>query len=78
VIQGTVIRDGHPVGSAYVRLLDGRGEFTAEVTTGADGAFRFFAGDGTWTLRVLAPRSPAVDAKVTAAVGSIIEVKVAI
>ncbi len=31
VIQGIVSRDGQPVGGAYVRLLDGSGEFTAEV-----------------------------------------------
>ena len=43
VIQGTVSRDGQPVGGAYVRLLDGSGEFTAEVPTSATGQFRFFA-----------------------------------
>jgi thiosulfate/3-mercaptopyruvate sulfurtransferase len=40
VIQGTVTRDGEPVGGAYVRLLDASGEFTAEVPTSATGAFR--------------------------------------
>ena len=37
VIQGVVSRDGQPVGGAYVRLLDGTGEFTAEVPTSAAG-----------------------------------------
>ena len=31
IVQGQVIRDGEPVGNAYVRLLDRTGEFTAEV-----------------------------------------------
>ncbi|MGI8529269.1 MAG: DUF1416 domain-containing protein [Geodermatophilaceae bacterium] len=53
VIQGQVVRDGSPVGSAYVRLLDAGGEFTAEVQSSADGYFRFFAAPGRWTLRVL-------------------------
>lgn len=53
VIQGRVVRDGAPVAAAYVRLLDGGGEFTAEVQTSAEGAFRFFAAPGNWTLRVL-------------------------
>ena len=46
VIQGQVVRDGEPVGNAYVRLLDRTGEFTAEVPTSATGHFRFFAGEG--------------------------------
>ena len=56
VVQGQVVRDGEPVSNAYVRLLDRTGEFTAEVPTSATGHFRFFAGDGDWTLRTLAPR----------------------
>ena len=35
VIQGQVLRGGVPVESAYVRLLDRSGEFTAEVPTSA-------------------------------------------
>jgi hypothetical protein len=54
VIQGVVTSgDGAPVGSAYVRLLDGGGEFTAEVVSSATGQFRFFAAPGTWTVRAL-------------------------
>jgi hypothetical protein len=53
VIQGVVTASGAPVGSAYVRLLDASGEFTAEVVTSPEGQFRFFAAPGTWTLRAL-------------------------
>ena len=76
VIQGQVVRDGEPVSSAYVRLLDRTGEFTAEVPTSATGHFRFFAGDGEWTLRTLAPKSDPVDRTVVAQVGSVAEVQV--
>jgi len=75
VIQGVVSRGGEPVGGAYVRLLDGGGEFTAEVPTSATGHFRFFAAPGQWTLRTLAPGS-AVDRQVVAVVGSVAEVAV--
>jgi hypothetical protein len=54
VIYGTVsAADGSPVPAAYVRLLDGTGEFTAEVVTSATGDYRFFAAPGNWTLSVL-------------------------
>lgn len=54
VIAGTVVADGgSPVSGAYVRLLDATGEFTAEVVTSTEGAFRFFAAPGTWTVRAL-------------------------
>ena len=83
VIQGQVLRalaDGQsePVSNAYVRLLDRRGEFTAEVPTSATGHFRFFAGDGEWTLRTLTPKSEPVDTRVSAAVGSVAEVNVSV
>jgi len=83
VIQGQVLRavaggQGEPVSNAYVRLLDRTGEFTAEVPTSATGHFRFFAGDGEWTLRTLAPRSEPVDTRVHAAVGSVAEVNVSV
>ena len=73
VIQGVVQRSGHPV-RCYVRLLGGSGEFTAELPTGDDGRFRFFAAPGEWTLRTLAPKSDAYDTTVTAAQGQIAEV----
>jgi hypothetical protein len=53
VIYGVVSKDETPVPGAYVRLLDGTGEFTAEVVTSATGDFRFFAAPGAWTLSVL-------------------------
>ena len=78
VVQGQVTREGEPVGNAYVRLLDRTGEFTAEVPTNDRGQFRFFAGDGEWTLRTLAPKSEPVDQRVLAARGSVAEVAIAI
>ena len=78
IIQGQVVRDGDPVGGAYVRLLDRTGEFTAEVPTSATGHFRFFAGDGQWTLRTLAPKAEPVDRAVHAAVGSVAEVEISL
>lgn len=65
VLVGKVLSDGHPVGGAFVRLLDGTGEFTAEVVSSASGDFRFFAAPGPWTLRVLS-RSGNGDARVDA------------
>ncbi|GAB3921309.1 hypothetical protein GCM10011575_16200 [Microlunatus endophyticus] len=76
VIQGRVLRGGNPVAGAYVRLLDGGGEFTAEVQTSATGHFRFFAADGRWTLRTLAPGGVSVDRAVVAKVGVVAEVDV--
>jgi hypothetical protein len=75
VIQGRVLRGGDPVAGAYVRLLDSGGEFTAEVPTSATGHFRFFAGDGRWTLRTLAPGASA-DRSIVAARGRVAEVDV--
>jgi hypothetical protein len=77
VIQGTVSRSDSPLGGAYVRLLDGTGEFTAEVVTSATGAFRFFAAPGAWTLRTLAPGT-SVDTPVTAVLGEVVEVNVTV
>jgi hypothetical protein len=78
VVQGVVLRDGEPVSNAYVRLLDGNGEFTAEVPTSATGQFRFFAAPGSWTLRTLAPEADAVDRSVVAAKGEVADVQVSI
>lgn len=75
VIQGSVTRAGQPVGGAYVRLLDGSGEFTAEVPTSATGQFRFFAAPGSWTLRTLAPGAT-LDRQVVATQGQVAEVDV--
>ncbi len=56
LIQGVVTAAGDPVESAYVRLLDASGEFTAEVVSSAGGEFRFFAAPGSWTVRALSAR----------------------
>jgi uncharacterized GH25 family protein len=78
IIQGQVLRAGEPVGNAYVRLLDSTGEFTAEVPTDDAGQFRFFAGDGRWTLRALAPKAETTDRQVVAQVGSVAEVDISV
>jgi hypothetical protein len=78
VIQGTVLRGGTPVSGAYARLLDSTGEFTGEVVTGDEGIFRFFAGPGDWTIRVLAPGGVSIDSTIQAAVGEIAALEVAI
>jgi len=75
VIQGRVLRGNAPVAGAYVRLLDSGGEFTAEVPTSATGHFRFFAGDGSWTLRTLAPGAQ-LDRSVVASRGTVSEIDV--
>jgi hypothetical protein len=74
VIYGKVTRDGAEVPSAYVRLLDGTGEFTAEVVTSATGDFRFFAAPGNWTLSVLAPGDASARKDVVAERPGLIEV----
>ena len=78
VIQGVVTRSGEPVSTAYVRLLDRTGEFTAEVPVSATGQFRFFAGPGEWTVRTLAPGSDPVDRKVQAQIGEVTELEIAV
>ncbi|MEV8117264.1 DUF1416 domain-containing protein [Streptomyces xiamenensis] len=76
-IQGVLTRDGVPV-SGYVRLLDGTGEFTAEVPTSATGQFRFFAAEGTWTVRALVPGASADRTVVLAERGALAEVAIAL
>ena len=77
VIQGVVTHDGSPVQGAYVRLLDRGGEFTAEVPTSATGQFRFYAAEGTWTVRALVPGGTA-DRTVVAEQGGLAEVAIAV
>lgn len=78
VVQGTVTKAGAPVAVGYARLLNGDGEFVAEVPLGADGGFRFFAAPGTWTLRVLAPEGIRAERSVSAAIGQISSLEVAV
>ena len=75
VIHGVVQKGGSPLGGAYVRLLDGTGEFTAEVQASATGYFRFYAAEGEWTLRTLAP-GQTVDTAVNAETGKAVEAQV--
>jgi hypothetical protein len=77
VIQGSVVKESEPVGGAYVRLLDGTGEFTAEVVTSATGQFRFFAAPGEWTVLALAPGARG-ETTVSASRGEINEVRLAV
>ena len=55
------------MGGAYVRLLDGSNEFTAEVVTSATGQFRFFAAPGSWTAARPGARRPRRDGRERAA-----------
>jgi hypothetical protein len=77
VIQGTVTAAGEPVGGAFVRLLDGSGEFTAEVVTAPNGEFRFFARPGDWTLRALSWQGNG-EASVSATQGEVTQTSVAL
>jgi hypothetical protein len=76
-IQGQVTKNGEPV-TGYVRLLDGSGEFTAEVPTSATGQFRFYAAPGSWTLRALVPGAKADRAVVVAEAGGVTDVAIAV
>ncbi len=77
VIQGQVLKDGQPVGGAYVRLHDGSNEFTAEVVTSATGQFRFFAAPGSWTVLALAPGARGEQA-ISAEQGEVTEVELSL
>lgn len=77
VLTGTVRAGGEPAAGAFVRLLDGTGEFTAEVVSSATGQFRFFAGPGDWTVRAL-HRSGNGEAAVAAGGPGLFEVEVAV
>ena len=78
VVQGTVTQGGSPVSTGYARLLNSGGEFVAEVPLSSDGGFQFFAAPGDWTLRVLAPGGIRAEQGVTAAIGEISRVDVAV
>ena len=78
IVQGTVTKGGAPVQTGYARLLNSGGDFVAEVPLGDDGGFRFYAAPGDWTVRVLAPGGVRADRTVTAAIGEIREVEVAV
>lgn len=64
VICGTVRQDGVVPRAAYVRLLDGSGDFVAEVKADRGGEFRFFAAPGSWRVRALGPGTAAEESVV--------------
>ncbi|GII79677.1 hypothetical protein Sru01_46590 [Sphaerisporangium rufum] len=74
VIQGVVTGTDR----AYARLLDRTGEFTGEVVVSEEGVFRFFAGPGSWTVRIIAGGGLTKDVPVEARVGEVAELKVAV
>jgi len=78
IIEGQVLRGGAPVSTGYARLLGSGDEFVAEVPLGEDGGFRFFAAPGSWTLRVLAPGNVRAERVVSADIGKITELEVAV
>jgi Protein of unknown function (DUF1416) len=78
VIQGHMTINGSPAPVGYARLLNSGGDFVAEVPLGADGGFRFFAANGTWILRVLAPGGVRAERTVAASTGQVTDVEVAV
>jgi len=78
VVAGLVTKDGTPVSTGYVRLLNSDGEFVAEVPLGEDGGFTFYAAPGDWTVRVLAPGGLSAEQLVSAETGKIAELELAV
>jgi uncharacterized protein DUF1416 len=78
VVQGRVTQNGSGLTVGYARLLNEGGEFVAEVPLGEDGGFRFFAAPGSWTVRVLAPGNVRAERAVSAAVGKVTQLEVAV
>jgi Protein of unknown function (DUF1416) len=78
VVQGRVTRSGAAVPVGYARLLNPSGDFVAEVPLGEDGGFRFFAAPGSWTVRVLAPGNVRAERTVSADIGQVTELEVAV
>jgi hypothetical protein len=78
IVQGHVTSGGSPVHAGYARLLNSDGEFVAEVPLGDDGGFTFYAAPGNWTLRVLAPGGIRADQVVSAEIGKITELELAV
>ncbi len=78
IVQGRVTQNGAAVPTGYARLLNDGGDFVAEVPLGDDGGFRFFAAPGSWTLRVLAPGGVRAERAVSADLGKVTELEVAV
>jgi hypothetical protein len=77
VLSGRVLSGEAPVGGAFVRLLDGNGDFTGEVVSSPNGEFRFYAAPGTWTVRAL-HRTGNGEASIQADVPGVHEVAIAV
>jgi hypothetical protein len=78
IVQGRVTRRWSPCPTGYARLLNSGGDFVAEVPLGEDGGFRFFAAPGSWTLRILAPGGVRAERAVSADIGMVTELEVAV
>ena len=78
VVEGRVLRGATPVTTGYARLRGTGDEFVAEVPLGEDGGFRFFAAPGDWTLVVLAPGGVREERVVSANIGQITKVEIAV
>jgi hypothetical protein len=78
VVEGRVLRGATPVTTGYARLRGTGDEFVAEVRLGDDGGFRFFAAPGDWTLVVLAPGGVREERVVSANIGQITKVEIAV
>lgn len=68
-LEGTVTRAGAPLGGAYVQLRDPNGDFTGELRTMEDGAFRFYMEPGRWTVVVMAGGDGRLEREVVLASG---------
>jgi hypothetical protein len=68
-LEGTVTRAGAPVGGAYVQLRDRNGDFTGELRTAEDGAYRFYIVAGRWTVVVMAGGGARLEREVDLASG---------
>ena len=66
VIQGQVLRGGGGAGAPTPTCACSTAPVSSppRCPTSATGHFRFFAGDGEWTLRTLAPKAEPVDTRV--------------
>ena len=74
-IVGRVYREEGPIEGAYVRMTGSEDEFVAEIRTGADGAFRFWAVPGEWRVSCLAPGAGRLEQAVSLAKGASAEVR---
>jgi hypothetical protein len=73
-IIGKVLREGAGVEGAYIRLLDGKGDFVGEIRSDGAGEFTFFANGGPWRLVVLAPGADRLEHAVELTQGQELEV----